>query len=61
MAYTDIATEDLILLAVEFVGRGLEIPNGIAVALGPELVADIQNPETSNARITSTKHAPDSG
>lgn len=48
MAYADMDPADLILLAVEFVGRGGTIPDEIAAALGPDLISDIQHPETNN-------------
>lgn len=48
MAYSDLAVTDQIILAAEFVGRGLSIPQEIQTALGPELTSEIQNPETAN-------------
>lgn len=53
MAYSDAQPADLVLLAAEYVGRGLEIPKEIALALGPGLLADIQNPERPHDRHPS--------
>jgi hypothetical protein len=50
MAYSDLAVEDQILLAADFVGRGLSIPQEIRDTLGPDLTADIEHPETTNDR-----------
>lgn len=35
MAYSDLAVEDQILLAAEFVGRGVMVPHEIREALSP--------------------------
>lgn len=48
MAYSDMAVEEQILLAAEFVGRGLQVPGELQTILGPELSEDIQNPETNH-------------
>lgn len=53
MAYSDIPAEELILMAAEFVGRGLEIPQEIARTLGPGLTSDIQFPEATHDRHPS--------
>ena len=45
MPYSDMAVEDQILLAAEFVGRGLTVPHEIRTNLGDELMRDIENPE----------------
>lgn len=50
MAYSDLAIEDQILLAAGFVGRGLEVPEEIKTNLGPDLLWEIENPETPNDR-----------
>jgi len=50
MAYSDLAIEEQILLSAEFVGRGLEVPQELKQALGPELLRDIENPETFHDR-----------
>lgn len=44
MSYAELPTEDLIILAVEFVGRDVPIPHEIAAKLGHDLVSEIQNP-----------------
>lgn len=46
-SYSDLLLEDNILLAVEFVGRGQDIPQEIKDILGPSLLEEIQNPETN--------------
>ena len=48
MAYTEMAIEDQILLAIEFIGRGLEIPQEIRANLDPDLLLDIQHPEITS-------------
>ena len=48
MAYSELPLEDLILMAAEFVGRGHSIPQEIRATLGPDLMADIENPETTS-------------
>jgi hypothetical protein len=45
MGYADLSDADLVLLAVEFIGRGHEIPQEVCVRLGAELIADITFPE----------------
>jgi hypothetical protein len=50
MPYSDLAVEEQILLAAEFVGRGLPVPSEIKSNLGSDLIRDIENPETTNDR-----------
>lgn len=47
MTYSDLLPEEVILLAVEFVGRGLEVPQEIREYLGPGLMREIEHPETN--------------
>lgn len=44
MSYADLDSEDLIVLAAEFVGRGVPIPHEIEAKLGHSLISEIQNP-----------------
>lgn len=50
MAYSDLSVEELILLSAEFVGRGLDIPREIREELPPDLLWEIENPETTHDR-----------
>lgn len=50
MPYSDLAVEDQILLAAEFVGRGVPVPSEIRENLGSNLMRDIENPETLHDR-----------
>jgi hypothetical protein len=48
MAYADMPPEDLILLAAEYVGRGLPIPQDISRQLPRDVFDAIQHPENIN-------------
>lgn len=48
MTYADLTTTELILLAVEFVGRGVPIPAQIQEAIGSDLVKEITSPEITD-------------
>lgn len=50
MPYSDLPLVEQILLAAECVGRGINIPREIRDQLGPEIIRDIENPETSHDR-----------
>lgn len=44
MTYAELSTEELIILAVEFVGRGVPIPHDIQAKLGEDIILEIENP-----------------
>lgn len=48
--YANLAAEDMILLAAEFIGRGHAVPREIADALGHDIMQDICTPEIVNDR-----------
>lgn len=50
MTYAELSVEELIILSMEFIGRGLSIPDEIKAILEPDLIRDIENPETTNDR-----------
>jgi hypothetical protein len=45
MPYCDLSVSEQILLSVEYLGRGLDIPLELQACLGPELVEEILHPE----------------
>mgnify|MGYP001793122449 CR=1 FL=1 len=47
MAYSSMSVEEMIVLAAEFVGTGLDIPREIRDELSPDLLWDIEHPETT--------------
>jgi hypothetical protein len=50
MNYSDLTVSEQILLSVEFLGRGLDIPLDLKTCLGSELLEEISNPENFNDR-----------
>lgn len=48
MAYADLTSEEQILLAAEFIGRGQDVPREIARGLGHEIMHDILAPESKH-------------
>ena len=48
MSYSDMTIEELIVLSIEFIGRGQVIPKEIQDQLDPVLLRDIQNPENTH-------------
>jgi hypothetical protein len=50
MDYADLSVSEQIVLSVEFLGRGLDIPLELQTLLGPELLGDILHPETQDDR-----------
>ncbi len=55
MDHSDLEVEDQIILAAECVGRSIPIPPSIRTSLGTDLVESIENPESTNHAINTSK------
>jgi hypothetical protein len=58
MAYATMDPTALILLAVEFIGRGHPVPSDMADFIDPDVLADLNTPEVIDDRINNTTHPP---
>lgn len=52
MSYAELSDEEKIILSAECVGRGVPIPRAIKTALGPDLIAIIENPGATHEPTT---------